>query len=929
MKKITRLLILFLLTSTVLVAQKYNLTGTLLADDSNQPLEAATVMLLSAKDSSLVNFGRTDDRGFFELKGIDRKNPYLLRITYVGYQLFDQQIAADIADNPHDVGIIRMKQTSILLNEAVVKAAHIPVQIKKDTIEFNAQAFSTQPNDDVEALLKKLPGVEIENDGTVRAQGEQVQRVYVDGKEFFGNDPKIALKNLPARAIDKVQVFDKKSEQAIFSGIDDGVREKTLNLTLKKDHKKGLFGTAMAGYGNDERYEAKLNLNRFREDQQLSLIGMGNNINRQGFSFQDYMSFTGAARNMGRGGAVRIQINANDSDLPLDFGNSNNGFTTTWAAGLNFNNTFSKKTEVNGSYFFNSADRLVERDLSRENFLPTGTFTSLQNAIGNNLNNTHRLNLTVDHKIDSLNSLRFTSRMGYSDSKQNTDAYSQSLSAASLLQNNGERFNTTDGTGLNLNSELLYRHRFGKKGRTLSTTFTFGVNDSERAGNLNAVNRYYENGTLSQLDSIAQTNTQDNNTFNYGANLSYTEPLGKRKYLEFNYAFNQTDNDQDRAVYDVNNGERFFNTNLSNKFDNTYNYHRGGLNFKINKTDRNFNIGLQLQQSALDGRLILQAVDIKRSFTNLLPNLRFNLEFTTTKNLRFDYETSVNEPNIDQLSPIVDNSDPLNISLGNPNLKPEYAHRFSLNYVTFNPGTFINFFVNTNFTYTNNRISDAQTIDDNFVRTTQPINVDKDYNANVFLNFGFPIKRPGLRAALNSNLTWVNGYNFINAVENQTERLITNTGLRLSYRHKEIFDMEVAANLSYNQTHYSLQASLNQDFLNQIYRAEFNLNIPGGFLLGSSFNYSIYNSVDGNGFDQEVPIWNASFSKYLFNKRGELRFSANDILNENIGISQVAAVNYFQQERIYSLGQYFMLSFTYSLQQLGSQGGPGIRILRN
>lgn len=933
MKKVTRLLFFFLFilisvsVSTSLQAQRYDLIGTLVAEDNSVPLEAATIMLLSAKDSSLVNFGRSDQKGAFEIKGISSKDAYLLRITYVGYNVYDQQIPASVAENPYDVGIIRMEQVSLTLQEATVTAEHIPVQIKKDTIEFNAQAFKTQENDDVEALLKKLPGVEVGRDGNVTAQGQSVQRVLVDGKEFFGNDPKIALKNLPAKAIDKVQVYDKKSDQAVFSGIDDGLREKTLNLTLKKDHKTGMFGSASAGYGSDDRYEGRLSLNRFREDQQLSILGMGNNVNRQGFSVQDYMSFTGMSRNMGRGGAVRITFNSDDNDLPLDFGNNNTGFTTTWAGGLNFSNTWNKKTEVTGSYFYNRADRSVESDRITQNFLPNGTFTENKNAAGTNLNTSHRLNVILDHKIDSLNSLKLTTRLGYSESNRNSNSFAQTLNTNNIAENESNNQNASDGNGTNLNSELIWRHRFNKKGRTLSTTFTLGLNDSKRDGELDAVNRYFtDSGT--RIDSIMQTNLQDNNTFNYGANASYTEPLGKRKYLEFNYAFNQGNNNQDREVYDVNNGERKFNDALSNKFDNTYTYHRGGTNFKINKTDWNFNLGLQMQQTEINGQLLLQDVNIRRSFTNLLPNIRFSRDFTSTKNLRLDYETNINEPGIDQLSPVVDNSDPLNIYAGNPNLKPEYVHRTSLNYATFNPGTFRNFFANVNFTYTHNRIQNAQTVDEQFVRTTQPINVDKDYSLNGFFNFGFPIKRPYLSMNLNTNTILNRGYNYINSVENQTDRLVANTGARLMFRYKEWIELFLSANLSYNQTHYSLQQSLDQEFLNQTYSADLNLTLPGGFAFASTFNYQIYNSVSGSGGNQEVPIWNASLSKYVLNKRGELKAAVNDLLNRNIGISRLADVNYYREERIYSLARYFMMSFTYSLQPMGGRGPMGIRIMR-
>ncbi len=927
MKKVTRLLLFFLLTNAALQAQKYNLTGKLLADDTSEPLESATVMILNPTDSSLINFGRTEADGSFTIKNLNSKDAYLLRITFIGYQMSDWQIKANTDKNPYDLGVIRMQPESLLLKEATVTAEHIPVQIKKDTIEFNANAFKTQENAMVEDLLKRLPGVEVESDGTIRAQGEQVQRVLVDGKEFFGTDPKIATKNLPARAIDKVQVFDRKSDQAVFSGIDDGVREKTLNLTTKKDFKKGLFGSANAGYGSDDRFSGRLNLNRFRDDQQISVIGMGNNVNQAGFSIQDYMSFTGAARNMGRGGAVRIEFNSdNAGGIPLDFGNNNTGFTTTWAGGLNYANEWNKKTKANGSYFFNSSNKEVERNLNRENFLSNGSFTTLDNSFGTNLNESHRANFTFEHDIDSMSNIKLISSFGKSNSRQTTESNAESRSDENVLQNANDRFNFSDGQGSNLNANLLYRRRFNKKGRTWSTNFTFALNDSDRRGELESVNKFYDGSNLSRTDSIMQMSSQIGNTLSFGANTSYTEPLGKRRYLELNYAYNQNRNDLDYEVFDVNNGERQLNEQLTNKFDNTTQYHRGGVNFRKNNSSYNFTTGVQLQQTILDGNLILQNLNINRSFTNVLPSVRFNYDFTSTKHLRLEYETNVNEPSIEQLSPLIDNSDPLNISLGNPNLRPEYAHRLVAGYNTFNPGTFVNFFSNINFTYTRNRISNAQTIDNNFVRTTQPINVNNDYRLNGFLNFGFPIIRPSLRASFNSNVTWAKSINLINDVENQTDRLIATNGVRLSYRYKELLDISFNASLSYNQTHYSLQTSLNQDFLNQNYETEFNLNLPIGMNLGSSLNYAIYNAIGDNSANQEVPIWNAYLSKFVFNKRAEIRFAANDLLNRNVGINRTADINYIQEEVIRSLGRYYMLSFTYSLQQLGGSPG-GMRVM--
>lgn len=929
MSRLRFFLILFLITGYfALHAQtkiKYAITGVVIADSTETPLEGATVLLLLAADSSLVNFGRTEANGAFELANVPNDKSYLLRITYVGYSVYDKPIPAGTAHNPLALGVISLMAQSTTLGEVTVKAEHIPVAIKKDTIEYNAQAFSVKPNAVVEDLLKKMPGIEVEQDGTVRAQGEQVRRVMVDGKEFFGQDPKIATQNLPADAIDKVQVFDKKSDAATFSGIEDGQREKAINLKLKADRKQGVFGSVNAGYGTDNRYDGRASINRFNDKQQLALLAMGNNINRQGFSIEDYLSFTGQLQRMRSGGAVRIEINAEEQGIPLDFG-GNNGITTSWGAGLNFNNQFNKKTELNGSYFYNLLDNTLERSLNRQTYLPDGNFDVTQQSTQQNRNDNHRLSATLDHKIDSMNLLKLTASGVYNETAISTQSDSRTTKAGEQLINDGLRDNEVSGAGASLNTNLLYRRKFSKKGRALSANILLNSNATNRDGDLTAHNRYYdESGALLRIDSIRQTNTQRNEVLTLGANASYTEPLGKRKYLEVNYAYQQSTTELNREVYDINNGESQFNETLSNRFRNVYDYHRGGFNFKLNRKAYNLTTGLQLQRSALDGRLLLQDTSIRRSFTNVLPNLHFNYDFSMSKHINVDYETSVREPNIEQLQPIIDNSDPLNIYVGNPNLKPEYNHRIGLRYGTFNQATFTNLFANINLTYTSNSISEAQTIDDLLVRTWRPVNVKDQRRADIYLNYGFPIRKIKSRIGLTTNSMWSSGISLINDVENKTERSVLGGEVRYEFTLDEKFDFNLSANVSFNQTRYSLSKSLNQEFVNQVYGAGFNWYLPAGFILSSTMDYSVYSGLAGSS-TQTIPLWGAALAKSLMKKRAEIKASVFDILNKNIGFNRRADVNFLEEERIRSLGRYGMLSFTYSLSPASPGPGGGMRM---
>jgi hypothetical protein len=444
MKKI--ILILFVAVSWTATAQKFSIKGQLL-DTLNNPLPSATVLLLNPKDSSLVNFGVGDAQGNFELRNVTRSE-HLFKVTFLGYRPHWQKVTPPETGTVADLGKIKMEAASSELEAIEIAADRAPVTVKRDTIEFNAGSFKTKQNAVVEDLLKKLPGVEVDNDGNITAQGEQVRRVTVDGKNFFGNDPKLATKNLPADAIDKVQVFDKKSDQTAFSGIDDGQREKTINLELKEEKRNGAFGTMMAGAGTDDRFQGRVNMNRFSKGKQLSFLGMGNNTNEQGFSMDEYMNFTGGSQRMMGGGAVRLEFGGDNSNgVPLNFGNRANGIMTNYAGGLNLNNQFNTKTELNGSYFYNYLDHDKDQSTFRQNFLPDNqSFTFHQNSRQQNSNSNHRVNLTLDHKMDSANSLKLTTNVTYNETDSEVISTSENLNPDNSVQSESERLSLSSGT---------------------------------------------------------------------------------------------------------------------------------------------------------------------------------------------------------------------------------------------------------------------------------------------------------------------------------------------------------------------------------------------------------------------------------------------------------------------------------------------------
>jgi hypothetical protein len=949
MKKLF-LLLLFIVPATVF-AQKLNIKA-LVTDAEAAPLPFATAMILQAKDSSLVTFSRTDDKGALEFKNLNPGN-YLLKITFVGFANFFQSIP-DGKTGLLELGTLKMQSASKQLQEVTIEGERNAVTIKKDTIEFNASSFKTnKPNASTEDLLKRMPGMEVDRDGAIRVQGESVQRVTVNGKQFFGTDPKLATRNLPADAVESVQVFDRQSDQAAFSGIDDGQREKTINLKIKDKYLTSNFGNATVGAGVDNqnqlRYENKATFNRFTPKTQLSFLGMGNNVNQQGFSPGDFANFSGMTRSGGGGGGggggMRFGGGGGGfgGGVPINFGGRQFGFLSNWAGGVNFNRQFNPKTELNGSYFYNHSDQAQDQRVEQENFIPGRSFNSDQQTGSRNLTNSHRGTFILDQRLDSMNSFRLTSNLSYSQTDQAVNSLSETFNAAGSLQNDSRRDTYNATNSLTMTNNLLLRHRFQKRGRTLSANLIFNFSNSNSNGTLEALNQFYlPSGALAQRQPISQVNGQVSDSRTLGANVSYTEPLGKRKYLEVNYNFSNTRNDVDRQVFDLREGgRREFNTNLSNVFNNDFVYHRPGANFRLVRDKWNFNAGFNVQASLLNGQLVLRQTEINRQFTNVLPVLRFNYNFSTTRSIRFEYETSVQEPSITQLQPVVDNTDPLNISVGNPDLRPEYNNRLRFDFRSFNPVSGINFFGLVFANYTQNSIINAVNIDRQFVRTTMPVNVRDRTALTGVLNFGFPVKKLNSRLNVGSRSTYTRLINLLNDQENFTSNYNLGGNVRYQFNYKEWVDLALTGDWTYQQNVFSNAGQpggtqqQNQTTLNQTYGADVTFGLPWGLRLVNDFDYIIFNNQT-TGFRQSIPLWNISLSKFILkDKKGELKFTAVNALDRNIGLSQQVTANFVQQSVINTLGRYFMLSFTYSLNKAlnpmnGREGGPGgmMRMMR-
>jgi len=901
----------------------------------SQPVSNATITVMQKKDSSLVSFTMADNNGKFELTGI-QNGDYRLLITHVNYHNFYRPFSIDDQHKFIDLGKIIMSDRTKILSEVTVTGDAPPVTLIGDTIQYNAGSFKTQPNASVEDLLKKLPGVKVEKDGTVKAQGEKVQKVLVDGKEFFGNDPKIATKNLPADAIDKVQVYDKLSDQAQLTGFDDGNSEKTINLKLKKDKKKGAFGKINAGAGTDERYQGKFNVNSFKGARQMSVIGMGNNTNAEGFSFMDVLNFTGALNQLKNGGGnINLTIGDNDAIAGL-LGGNNSGVNTIFGGGVNYNNIVGTKTDFQGNYFYSRYNPNRITNVVRQYFAPANLYK--QNSYADNLNNNHRLNLNADYQIDSFTSVKITPSFSYQQTRNKTLSDYTTWSEQGDVINDGNSSNLINNEGYNLNTNILFRKKFRKKGRTFSVNLLTNLNNSNGDGSLKSITSFFDpNSSIRNVDSVNQVNNTESDLKGYNAKAVYTEPVFKKSLLEFSLGKSNTLSTSSKTTYDYNAGNGKYdlvNTLLTNDYQNLYGFGNAGLRFRKQTKTYNYSVGISWQQADLEGKMIGSTKDsvISKSFSNLLPNARFQYHFSKFKNILFNYSTSTNQPTITQLQPVPDNTNPLYIKLGNPNLKQEFISLLRINASFVNPYKNRNFFVFITAQQTNNKIVNYDKINELGVDSVRPVNVNGVYNANGTVSWAFPVRFLKGSLDISSNIAYDKGKQLLGDTMNKIQVNKINTvsigpQLRLDVSPTQKLNLSLTGGLNFSKSQYSIESARNSKFINQEYSAQMDWQLPKRFFFSSDLNYSVYNYM--SGLATKVPLWNASISKEMLHfNRGELKFSVNDILNKNVRISHNANQNYVEDSRVNSLRRFFLLSFTYSLSKTGlDKSGPGMKVM--
>ena len=917
-------------------AQGYKIDGAVIDAEDHTTMPGAYVKLSYLADSTRATGMQTDSAGRFSFPGLPSE-AYLLEVKYIGYKTVQLRPRVNGADK--HLGNILMVKTPSTFKDVQIVAKEERVVQKADTSEYNAKAFKVNPDATAEDLVAKMPGI-TSNNGTVTAHGETVQQVYVDGKEFFGQDATLALKNLPAEVIDKVQVFDKWSDQAQFTGFDDGNSQKAINIVTKKNRRNGVFGKLFAGYGylNDSKYTVGGSLNWFNGDRRISVIGMSNNINQQNFSTQDLLGVIGTAtqRQGGGGGGGRggggggLGGGGNSAAASNFLVGSQPGISTTSSAGLNYTDLWGakKKVKVTASYFFNLTNTINSTSLNRQYFnAGDSSDYYVENDQTKSRNINHRVNLRLEYAIDSSNKLIFTPKANIQQNNQTLNQFGQTTIAQVEPVSQSQTLYTANNFGYNISGDILYQHKFKKLKRTLSIDLSSAYNYKVGQTQLKSLNYYSENGDSVWLNQTAPVKS---NSYTLGANIAYTEPVGKTGMLQFNYTpSNQwsysnkstTNYDSLTSNYDM------LDTALSNKYTDIYMTQKGGVTYRFATKHINLSIGANVQYALLTGTEVFpSAYNTNRDFLNALPNAMFTFKSDSGSNLRIFYRTSTNPPSIAQLQSVIDNSNPLLLTTGNPLLKQSFTHSILLRYGLTNKKKATSLFAFLTASYTQNYVGSStfiagkDTLLSNNVllnrgsQITSPVNLNGAVSGSAFINYGFPIEKMKCNMNITGGLSYNRSPGLINDLTNWSSTYNVNGGFVLGSNISEKVDFTISYTGSYNIVDNTLQQTGNNNYFNHTANVKFNWLFYKGFVFNTTLQNTLYLGV-AQGFNQDIFIWNAAIGyKFLKDKSFELRAGVNDILNQNSGISRTVTGTYVEDDRTQVLKRYLMLSATYTLK---------------
>jgi hypothetical protein len=903
-----RYLFLFLLlgVATVMYGQGGSVSGSV-NDETGKPMPSATAVLLNPADSTMKHFGITNGAGNFELKGVTR-GEYLLQIGFIGYETVYRKISVPAPDNGR-VGTISMMPKSVNAGEASVVGERVPLQFKSDTIEYNAKAFKVQSGAVVEELLKRLPGVEVDRSGNIKALGKDVNNVLVDGKEFFGRDPKVATRNLPADALDKVQVYDKRSDESEFTGIDDGTRDKTVNLILNEESRQGVFGDISGGAGTNDRYKGAFRINKFTENLQLSALGSFNNISQAGFSMGEFIATGGAMSSLSGGGTQVIM--GGMSNFPVNFGQSSSGLTTSGSAGLNFSRSKTQYDRFFASYLGSGSKRDLEEASDTWNYITGNTFFTSGQSDQTQKDLGHRINFGVRDRIGLNQNLIINGNISLSDANSRMESESTN-SINDLIVNSIERSTRDVSDRINGSTNGSYTIRMNESKTVLKiaadASLSYSIADSRFTNNTTFYSPFNEIVSNQFLKNT-------NNNLNLSGSVNLSQRIGALYYIEPEVRVGRSADDLTRRQGFPLPAEEVIDS-LSPMFMKSYDWLRPGVTFRRNTKKSQLALAL-FAEIGKTGTVLNDDPEEASQLFRFVPRFNWDYEYKTGRRVMTSYQARVSTPSAGQLLPVVNNVNPLALSYGNRELKPELSHNVNLSWWLFDQFSFTSLMTGVSGTYTLDKISYARSIDEALVQRLTMVNVKDDYRLSGNLDFSTPIKPLGMKIGLSLSESYNRGISFVNSMENISSSLSHRVSLTLENRNKSKWDVRAGTRYQLTDAKYSLEGSPDNRYTNISWFSDlvYNPNDRWNFTVKADITNYSSESFENS---EVVPLLTAEVTAYLFrNKRGMLTLNGYDLLNMNTGIERISEMNYLRERQTNTIGRFIMLSFKYRLNKFG------------
>ena len=922
MRKFVTVILCLINFYSFLYPQGRGVRGFVFDSTSNSPLAYAHVTLSSIPLIDFPFYTTTNDKGYFEFRRIN-PGKYVIEITFLGFEKYIDTL--QISWGGKNLDTIFLKQSYVSLKEVVVRDKVPQVEQKGDTIVFNASAFRTAPNSTLEDLVLKFPGVEKE-ENVIKVQGEEVKRVLVDGRRFFGDDPNIALKNLPAEIVEQVQLFDKKSEQAELTGFQDDQTEKAFNVITRVDKRKGYFGRMFGGYGTKDRFNSGANLNSFNNEEKISLLGMANNINLSSFSVLDLSSseqFSSPQRGRGFRGRGGQQSNPL-LNIPINAGSGNNDI---YAAGINYSNVFQNKLELSGSYFFNKVKNLNNSRTFRKYISELSgldNFSEMTSTTGNNFD--HRINIFFDYRIDSSNTIRIRPDLQFTSNSIKTFSLSENYLINNIFLNSNSFHRSNNSKNYNLSNEFVFSHRFPVQGRTISIGLNTSYTQQNFDYDLFSITEKLDNSILAS-DSLNQISNYINKRFSNSIRLIYTEPLGTNSYLRLRFIpfyFIETRVRDNYEISDFSSTRIEYDSLLSNSFRNENLAWRGSISYRYFDEKFRLEFDLMYQHHIRKGiqKFPLNFENTYR-FNAILPSFEITYRFSEFKNLRAEYSTRAQIPSIAQLQNTIDFSNPQFLRTGNPNLNKVLVNELRVRYFITNPvaGSFNAYTLNINYSIDNIGNNVIQITRDTILfgnvyvnRGTQfsyPVNVGNAFSVNTGFLYSFKIETISSNLAFSTDLSYSRSPNLINGKENITQQIFFNENISLSSNRTE-FDYRINYSPGFTYSHNSLNKNISKYLTHRI-GLNFRGNIYDELFLSTQLNY-FYNPRSASN-EKSSTIWNVGTGyRFLSDKRAEIKFEVIDVLNQRKQLVRLIREDYYEDRYTQLLDRFFILTFTYNLR---------------